>query len=62
MTPLLSLYVTFHVEPNELYLKKDQSDYWTGFKTTFETIQELRAKNDLTSEIKFLWLTCRPAD
>ncbi|MFT7163443.1 MAG: hypothetical protein ACI9GZ_004645, partial [Bacteroidia bacterium] len=44
------------------YLKKDQSDYWTGFKTTFETIQELRAKNDLTSEIKFLWLTCRPED
>lgn len=52
----LPVYITFHVEPNELYLKQGQKPDWIGFEQGFELMERIREQSWFDQDIKFIWL------
>ncbi|MEL6538161.1 MAG: hypothetical protein AAFQ98_22270, partial [Bacteroidota bacterium] len=56
MSQNLTAFVTFHAEPNELYLKPGDTSPWTGFDEGFATVERLRNEVIIKEEMKFVWL------
>lgn len=55
MNQPLPLFVTFHAEPNGLYVDINDNSPWSGFEKAFETTEQLREEG-LSPNLKFVWL------
>lgn len=56
MNKRLPVFLSFHVEPNGLYIDKEERVNWTGFEKAFESIEKLRTSGLIEHDIKFIWL------
>lgn len=52
---LLPVFVTFHAEPDGLYLNRSDAVPWEGFEKTFDFIKGMRDEG-IIQELNFVWL------